>query len=42
MRPICLLNIDFKIATKAIANRITDKITNIVDVSQTGLLKEDI
>ena len=38
-RPICLLNIDFKIATKATANRIKDRITKKVDVSETGFIK---
>jgi exonuclease III len=38
-RPICLLNIDFKIATKAIANRIKKVLNTIIDSSQTGFIK---
>ena len=38
-RPISLLNVDYKIATKAIANRIKPIITSIVDNSQTGFIK---
>ena len=38
-RPISLLNVDYKIATKVIANRIKHIITKIVDNSQTGFIK---
>ena len=38
-RPISLLNVAYKIATKAIANRIKPIITSIVDNSQTGFIK---
>ena len=38
-RPISLLNVDYKIATKVIANRIKQIITKIVDNSQTGFIK---
>ena len=37
--PICLLNIDYKIATKTIANRIKIVLENIIDSSQTGFIK---
>ena len=38
-RPICLLNIDYKIATKAISNRLKLIINDIIDSSQTGFIK---
>ena len=38
-RPISLLNVDYKIATKAIANRIKPIITGIIDNAQTGFIK---
>ncbi len=38
-RPISLLNVDYKIATKAIANRIKKVLPNIINSSQTGFLK---
>jgi len=38
-RPICLLNIDYKIATKATANRIKQNLNKIIDSSQTGFIK---
>ena len=38
-RPISLLNIDYKIATKTIANRIKKVLNNIIDSSQTGFIK---
>ena len=38
-RPISLLNVDYKIATKTIANRIKKVITNIVSNAQTGFIK---
>ena len=38
-RPISLLNVDYKIATKAIANRITKTISSIIAPSQTGFIK---
>ena len=38
-RPISLLNIDYKIATKAIANRLKPILCDIIDHSQTGFLK---
>ena len=41
-RPISLLNVDYKMATKVIANRVKNVITKIIDHSQTGLLKADI
>ena len=38
-RPISLINVDFKIATKAIANRITPTLTNIISQAQMGFIK---
>lgn len=38
-RPISLLNVDYKIASKVIANRIKQVITKIIDNSQTGFIK---
>ena len=38
-RPISLLNVDYKIATKAIANRIKKTISSIIAPSQTGFIK---
>ena len=38
-RPISLLNVDYKIATKAIANRVKGVISSLVHNSQTGLIK---
>ena len=38
-RPISLLNVDYKIATKAIANRIKDVLQTLIHGSQTGFLK---
>ena len=38
-RPLTLLNTDYKIATKAIANRIKKFLHNIIDCSQTGFIK---
>ena len=38
-RPISLLNIDYKIATKAIANRIKTVLQNIISPNQTGFIK---
>ena len=38
-RPISLLNVDYKIATKAIANRVKGVISSIVHNSQTGFIK---
>ena len=38
-RPISLLNIDYKIATKAIANRLKKVLNNIIHKSQTGFIK---
>ena len=38
-RPISLLNVDFKIATKAIANRIKPTLTTIISQAQTGFIK---
>ena len=38
-RPISLLNIDYKIATKSIANRIKTVLPNIITYNQTGLMK---
>ena len=38
-RPITLLNCDYKIASKSIANRLKNTLLNIVDNDQTGYLK---
>ena len=38
-RPISLLNVDYKIATKSISNRIKKVITNIISNAQTGFVK---
>ena len=38
-RPISLLNVDYKIAAKVIANRVKNIITKIKDHSQTGFIK---
>ena len=38
-RPISLLNVDYKIATKSIANRLKDILPSIIHNSQTGFLK---
>lgn len=38
-RPISLLNVDYKIATKAIANKIKTKLPNIISPEQTGFIK---
>ena len=38
-RPISLLNVDYKIITKFIANRIKKVIPNIIHESQTGFMK---
>ena len=38
-RPISLLNVDYKIATEAIANRLKRALPNIINNSQTGFLK---
>ena len=38
-RPLTLLNTDYKIATKAIANRIKKFLPKIIDCSQTGFIK---
>ena len=39
-RPLTFLNTDYKIATKAIANRIKKHLPKIIDSSQTGLVKD--
>ena len=38
-RPISLLNVDYKIATKVIANRVKGVISSMVHNSQTGSIK---
>ena len=38
-RPISLLNVDYKIATKVIANRVKSVISSIIHNSQTGFIK---
>ena len=39
-RPISLLNIDYKIATAVIANRLKANLGNIISISQNGYLKD--
>ena len=39
-RPISLLNVDYKILTKTLANRIQKKITKLVHTDQLGFIKE--
>lgn len=38
-RPISLLNIDYKIATKSLANRLKKVIGEIIENTQTGFIK---
>ena len=38
-RPISLLNVDYKIATKAITKRLDNIIPKLVDINQTGFIK---
>ena len=38
-RPVSLLNVDYKIATKAIANRIKPFLNHIISTNQTGFIK---
>ena len=38
-RPINLLNVEYKIATKAIANRLKNVLPSIISSSQTGFIK---
>ena len=38
-RPISLLNIDYKIASKVITNRLHDIIPKLLDINQTGFIK---
>ena len=38
-RPISLLNVDYKIATKIIANRIKKVLGKIININQTGFIK---
>ena len=38
-RPISLLNVDYKIATKAISNRIKKVLSSIISSTQSGFMK---
>ena len=38
-RPISLLNVDYKVAAKVIANRIKPVLQSIINSSQTGFMK---
>jgi len=41
-RPLTLLNVDYKIATKTNTNRVNNVISKIINESQTGFLRVDI
>ena len=38
-RPITLVNVDYKIATKALAKRLQNVISSIIDTDQSGYIK---
>ena len=41
-RPLSVLNVDYKIATKALASRLKKGLSQIISNAKTGLLKVDL